>query len=204
MMQRGLSSRFGDRLRGLQDLLQQLRSRKQQELEKHDLGSILDDIREKLDNVIRTEREGIERRLKEGRQDLEKSKAEGKEGEGGEELLKMLENAASKKQSFLDSLPKQLGGAIKALSDYEFMDAEAKRQFDELMDMLKQKAMEPYFRQLSEGLKSLTPEDIARMKEMLARLNEMLEEKMRGGQPDFDKFMEQFGQYFGPQPPSSL
>ena len=63
MMQRGLSNRFGDRLRGLQDMLQQLRSRKQQELEQHNLNSILDDIRQKLDDVIRTEREGIERRL---------------------------------------------------------------------------------------------------------------------------------------------
>src|ERR687892_277390 len=45
-----------------------LRRLLQQQLDRYDLGSSLEDIRRRLDDVIRTEREGIERRLGETRQ----------------------------------------------------------------------------------------------------------------------------------------
>ena len=48
---------------GLQDLLKQLRQQRQQQLERYDLGSALEDIKKKLDEILKTEREGIERRV---------------------------------------------------------------------------------------------------------------------------------------------
>src|SRR3972149_6591825 len=57
LMQRGFDRRFGERLRGIQDLLQQLRNQRQQTLERYNLNSIIDDLRKRLDNVVKTERE---------------------------------------------------------------------------------------------------------------------------------------------------
>jgi hypothetical protein len=60
----------------------------------------------------------------------------GEQPDGGldpETLRRMLENMAAKKQQFLDDLPQDLGGAVKALTDYEFMDPEAQRLFQELL-----------------------------------------------------------------------
>ncbi|GBL21941.1 hypothetical protein EMGBS4_20010 [Acidimicrobiaceae bacterium] len=39
----------------------------------------------------------------------------------------------------------------------------------------------------------MTPEDMQRMKDMMAALNEMLESRERGEEPKFDQFMEKFG-----------
>ena len=51
----------------IQDLLEKLRQRKQEQLSRFNLDSVMDDIREKLDDVIKTEREGIEKKLDETR-----------------------------------------------------------------------------------------------------------------------------------------
>jgi uncharacterized protein with von Willebrand factor type A (vWA) domain len=42
------------------------------------------------------------------------------------------------------------------------------------------------------------------MKEMLRDLNKMLSEKMAGGEPDFDGFMQKYGDLFGDNPPQNI
>ncbi len=66
----GIDRPDGDRMPGLRELMNRLRQRRQEQLNRYDLGSILDDIREKLQDVLDTERQGIERRLDEGRERL--------------------------------------------------------------------------------------------------------------------------------------
>ncbi|MGB2853347.1 MAG: hypothetical protein WBC55_02745 [Dehalococcoidia bacterium] len=170
----GLQNRAGERLQGIQDLLQKLRDLRRQTLDKYNISSVVDEIRQRLDEVIRTEKEGIERRLEEAwtsRQD--------------EDLVKALENVAAKNLSFLDNLPKDLAGAIKEMASYEFIDAEARRLFEELMDMLRNRVMESYFQDIQRNLESLTPDDMKNLREMLKSLNQMLRDKMQGLEPDF-------------------
>ena len=50
----------------------------------------------------------------------------------------------------------------------------------------------------------MSPEDMARMKQMVRDLNQMLSEKMHGGEPDFDGFMQKYGDLFGDNPPQTL
>ncbi|MGZ4718087.1 MAG: hypothetical protein ACXWCB_15475, partial [Acidimicrobiales bacterium] len=50
---------------------------------------------------------------------------------------------------------------------------------------------------------SVSPEDMARMKDMLSSLNDMLEARQRGEEPDFESFMERFGDFF-PENPENL
>jgi len=71
------------------------------------------------------------------------------------------------------------------------------------MEKLRQQLANQMFNQLSEGMQNLSPEEMARMKDMLAELNQMLEQRERGEEPDFEGFMERFGDFF-PENPQSL
>src|SRR5438270_7355809 len=56
--------RWGDgELKGLEDLAKQLQDLREQELSRYDLDSVVDDLREKLQEVVDTERGGIKQRL---------------------------------------------------------------------------------------------------------------------------------------------
>ena len=57
-------SRFGlpGRMEGMQDLLERLRAAKQKRAERHDLSGIFDELKEKLEEVKRLERDGLDRR----------------------------------------------------------------------------------------------------------------------------------------------
>src|SRR5438105_4858536 len=68
IMQWGLDGQDGERMEGLQQLLEQLRERRQQELNRYDMSSVFDEIKEKLEEVKQLEREGIQRKLDDARQ----------------------------------------------------------------------------------------------------------------------------------------
>ena len=129
----------------------------------------------------------------------------GQSGQGGapegmdpDTLRRMLENIANKKLQFLDQLPGDPAGQIKQLSDYDFMDEQARQEFQELLAMLQQQVMQQYFQGMQQALSNMSPEDLARMRQMVRELNQMLRERAEGGEPDFDSFMQKYGDYFGP------
>lgn len=204
LMQRGgIRDSQGRKLPGLQELLQRLRQRKQGQLEKYKLGSVIDEIRQRLDNILKTERQGIQRRLDEARQKAGESTGE-LSPEMQQRLLETVEDMAAQNLKKLDELPPDIGGRIRELTQYDFMDEEARRQFQELMDMLKRHAMESYGRDLVQKFKDVDAGTLARIRHLVEALNQMLEQRRRGQEPDFDRFMKQFGDYFGPQPPQNL
>src|SRR5690606_30191551 len=49
----------------------------------------------------------------------------------------------------------------------------------------------------------MSPEDMARLKDMMAELNQMLEQRAAGEEPDFEGFMERHGDFF-PENPQTL
>ncbi|MBI2853019.1 MAG: VWA domain-containing protein [Chloroflexi bacterium] len=204
LMQRGgLRDRQGRRLPSMQDLTQRLRQKRQEQLEKYNLGSVIDEIRQKLDDILAAEHSGIQKRLDEARQ-----KAGDESGdlspEMQQKLLKSFEQRAEQNSRVLDGLPEDIGGRIKELAQYDFIDAGARRQFQELMDMLKKNALESYGRDLVQKLQSMDPSSLAGLRHFIEAVNQMLEQRMKGHEPDFSKFMDEFGQYFGEQPPQNL
>ena len=204
MMQRnGLSDRLGRRLPSLKDLIERLRERKKEHLGKYKLSSMMEDIRKKLDEIIDTEHKGIQRRLDEARQ---KAAAPGGDIslEMRDKLLKTLEERAGQNLEKLQAMPKDTGGRIKDLNQYDFMDGEARKQFQELMDMLKRNAMSSYAKDMTQRLKNMNPESLAAMRHFMEAINQMLEARRRGEEPDFDGFMKQFGSFFGDNPPKNL
>ena len=108
----------------------------------------------------------------------------------------MLEMIAKRKQDYLDKLPQDIPGQIKGLSEYDFMDDEAREKFKELMQSLQQQMMQQFFQGMQQSLQNMTPEDIAKMREMIRDLNKMLRERQEGREPDFDSFMQKHGEYF--------
>src|SRR3954462_575297 len=60
MMQSGFRDQNGERMAGLRELMEKLRRRRKDELEKYDLGGVYDDIARELREVIEQERGGID------------------------------------------------------------------------------------------------------------------------------------------------
>src|SRR5436190_19882385 len=170
LFQQGLQHPEGQRTPGLQDLLKQLRQRRQQQLDRYDLGSALEDIKKKLADIIQKEREGVKDRLA------------GK--------------SAEQKLAELDALPPDPAGQIHELQSYDFVDPEAKRLFDELMQSLRQQMLQPLLKGMQQALQGMTPEDLRRLREMLQDLNRMLRQRAEGEEPDFQAFKDKWGQFF--------
>ncbi|MBX5457255.1 MAG: VWA domain-containing protein [Thermogemmatispora sp.] len=214
LMQDGMQRPDGRRNLGLRELLERLRSQRSQLLNRYNMASgVMDDLRQKLEEIKQLEREGIERRLKEARELAEAEQA--RQSEAGdspqaptdedaagsdaltpEQKRRMLETIAQRKQQYLENLPRDLPGQIKALSEYDFMEEAAREKFNELLESLRQQMMQQFFQGMRQSLQSMTPEDIARLREMIRELNRMLRERQQGLNPDFDSFMEKYGEYF--------
>jgi len=199
----GISGSDGRRLSSLQELIDRLRQRKQRQLDKYKLSSVVDEIGHQLDDIIQTERDGIRRRLGEARQRAAGG-AQDLSPDMVQNLLQVMQDNAAQNLSQLDNLPADIGGRIRELSQYDFMDEEARRQFQELMDMLKRQVLESYARDLGQSIKDLDAAAMASIRHLVEAINQMLEQRQRGEEPDFESFMAQFGHHFGPNPPQSL
>ncbi|MBJ7307524.1 MAG: hypothetical protein JHC63_06650, partial [Acidimicrobiia bacterium] len=60
MMQEGFESDNGERMKGLREMMDELRRKRRETLESHDLGGIYDEIAKELREVVDTEREAID------------------------------------------------------------------------------------------------------------------------------------------------
>jgi uncharacterized protein with von Willebrand factor type A (vWA) domain len=170
LLQQGMRRPDGPPMRGLKDLLDRLRQQRQQRLSRYDLGSSLEDIAKKLDDVVKTERAGIERDL-EGRQ-------------------------RERRRQALEQIPPDAAGRLRELQNYDFHDAQAKQKFEDLLASLRAQAMQPFMQGMKNTLGNMTPEDLRRMREMIQDLNRMLRERAEGGEPDFEAFKQKWGQQF--------
>jgi hypothetical protein len=71
----------GEEVPGLQGLMQRLRDRRQEQLERYDLQSMLSDIADRIEQIVAAERQGIAKRLDEAGQSEVGESAETEEGE---------------------------------------------------------------------------------------------------------------------------
>ncbi|MBI2853743.1 MAG: VWA domain-containing protein [Chloroflexi bacterium] len=203
MQREGVFANRGTRIPGIQDLLRKLRQVRQDWLDKYNLGSVMGDIHRKLSDIVETERREIQERLNEARGKAEQD-ADGLSPEMLKNLLQVVEDMAQKNMEKLNSLPQDAGGRIKELTQYNFMGENSKRKFQDLLETLRKHALESYARDLGQRVKQMDPDTLASIRQMAEAINKMLEERMRGHEPNFNKFLEQFGDFFGPQPPQSL
>ena len=64
--------------------------------------------------------------------------------------------------------------------------------------------MQNFFQDMKQQLQDMSPQDIEGIKNMIQALNQMLRDRAMGEDPDFEGFMEQYGEYFDPNRPASL
>jgi len=170
-------------MQGLEQLLKQLREARERELGRYNLDSTVDQLRQEVQDVIDTEREGIERRQNEA---------------ATPEARKLMERIAKQRTDQLDRMPEELGGRVKALRDYEFVDDEARQKFEALMQRLQKQMLDQMFQGLKGSIEQMQGQDLSRVRDMVRSLNKMLEDRMEGRTPDFNGFMEKFGDMFPP------
>ena len=202
MLRQGFQDRDGQQIPGLRDIMEQLKNRRRQQMQQYNMDSVVDDLKERLDDILRTEREGIQNRLDQAREQVDATPEE--ERSEQESLYKLLEQRARRNQEKLDQLPEGIGGQIQELMEYDFMDPEAQQKFQELLDMLKSQMAQNVSQQMRDQIQGMTPDQMSAMQEMLRQLNQMMKDKLEGLEPDFQGFMDQFGSAFGPNPPQSF
>ena len=191
LMQQGMRDRNGEQMKGLRDLMQQLRQQRQETLDRFDLGGVYQEIADQLDDIVDEERHAIENATSEA------------ERSGDERRAQNARDAAADRNFRLDMLPNDLAGKVRELSAYDFESAEAAQRFEQLMDRLRQQLMQQSVDQMSSAMQNMSPEAMQRMKDMMAALNEMIERHQRGEDPGFGQFMQEFGDFF-PENPQSL
>ena len=202
LFRRGMQDRDGQQMPGLRDLMEQLRDRRRDQMQQHNMDSVLDDLKERLDDIIQTERSGIQRRLEEARQEISEANEEDRQQQ--EALLNLLQQRADRNLERLDNLPEGVGGQLQELMEYDFMDPEARQKFQDLLDTLKSQMAQNISQQMQQQVQNMSPEDMAATREMMRQLNEMMRDRLAGREPDFDSFMQQWGPMFGPNPPQSF
>ncbi len=103
----------------------------------------------------------------------------------------------------LDTLPDNTAARIRSLRDRDWRSQDAREKFDELLDELRREMLDASFRQMTEGMQSMTPEDMERVKDMIADLNAMMDQRANGlgpSQEQFDDFMAKHGEFFPENP----
>jgi len=191
MMQDGMRDRNGERMQGLRELMDKLRQQRQERLDQFDLGGVYSEIADELNDIVDEERHAID------------NATQAAESSGDDRRAQTARDAAADRNFRLDMLPDDLAGKVRELQSYDFESAEAARRFEELLDKIRQELMQQMVEQMSGAMQSMSAEDLQRMKDMMAGLNEMLEKRERGEDPGFEQFMEDFGDYF-PENPQSL
>ncbi|HKE73347.1 MAG TPA: hypothetical protein VKB57_07015 [Acidimicrobiales bacterium] len=191
LLQQGFRDRQGQNVQGLRQLLDKLRRERQERLDRFDLGGVYDEIAEELREVVQTERDEVDRQLQQALDSGDPRRAETAQG------------AADERNMQLEMLPSDLAGMVRELQNYDFASPQAQQRFEELMEKLRQQVLDSYVNRMTGAVNEMTPEDMGRLKDMMAELNHMLEQRAAGQEPDFDGFMERYGDFF-PENPQNL
>jgi uncharacterized protein with von Willebrand factor type A (vWA) domain len=165
-------------LHGLDDLRRRVRQRARAARQRGRLDGTLERVRELLDRALAAERRA---------------------------LFPEPTDAARLAEAELDALPNDPARAVRQLSEYNWRSDEARQAYEEIRDLLRREVLDSQFRGMRDALRGASPDDMARVREMLAALNEMLSADARGEhtQQQFNDFMQQYGEFF-PEQPSTL
>ena len=164
--------------RGLRDLLRQARDRRRELRERGRLDGTLERVRELLDQAVDQERQA---------------------------LFPDPSDAARLAEAELDQLPPDTARAVRQLADYRWRSPEAAATYEQIRDLLRREVLDSQFRGMRDALAGASPEELQRIRDMVADLNALLEADARGEdtQRAFEEFMERYGDMF-PENPRSL
>ena len=172
---RELMQRGLDGRGGLDKLAQRLRKLRAAARKRGDLGGTLDQIRSALDQALAAEREQLAGM------------------DGDEHRLAEME---------LETIPDDVAGAVRALSDYQWRSDEARQTYQAITQMLQREVLDAQFAGMKQALEGQDPEAMQQVKDMLADLNALLAKHARNEDTTdaFAEFMDKHGEFFPEQP----
>src|SRR5689334_4075246 len=85
LMREGFRRPDGERMQGLRELLERIRQARQERLDRHDLGKVVDELREALDRIVEQERSTVDRRLAEARGEPPPERPASQDGQDGQD-----------------------------------------------------------------------------------------------------------------------
>jgi uncharacterized protein with von Willebrand factor type A (vWA) domain len=112
------------------------------------------------------------------------------------------DDSARLAEAELDALPRDTARAVQQLADYQWHSGEARQKYEQIKQMLREELLDSQFAGMRDAMKNASPQDFARVREMMRALNEMLDADARGEHTpeQFAEFMRQFGDFFPDQP----
>ncbi|MFG1928085.1 VWA domain-containing protein [Cryptosporangium sp. NPDC048952] len=175
---RRLLQRGRDGLSGLDDLRRRLRKRREQLRRSGRLDGTLDQVRELLDQALEAEKRA---------------------------LFADPDDMARFEEAELDALPNETASAVRALSERQWRSPEAAQKYQEIQELLRREVLDSQFAGMKNALQNASPEDMARVRDMMADLNDLLSKHARGeaGQQDLDQFLDKHGEFF-PERPNTI
>jgi uncharacterized protein with von Willebrand factor type A (vWA) domain len=186
LLNRGMRGQAGGQgTRGLNDLLRRLGAAREQMLSRYELGDVLADVRQELDEIVGSERRAVERRMA--------GPTPGNEDAGLQELAASM---AARRQKQLEALPDDIGGRIRGLTDYDFLEPAARDRFEALLERLRRQVLDAHFAGLADSIRGMTPESMAANRDMVRELNSLLQERLAGAEPDVSEFLSRYGEVF--------
>jgi uncharacterized protein with von Willebrand factor type A (vWA) domain len=187
LMQRGMSA-ADNKMQGLRDMLEQLRKRKQQQLDKYDLNSLLNDIRKQLDRILQQERQAVEEHL----QQAPSQAAEQPTWSSPQSMDAMAEqrHQLERRQEFLDNLPENLPQRLQSLRQYDFLDQQAAQAFQQLLEELQKRTRSSQLNGQPSSNQPSATDAADSWEDMYDDLNQQLGSKLQGHTPDFQQFKE--------------
>jgi uncharacterized protein with von Willebrand factor type A (vWA) domain len=175
-LQRLMRRGIDGRMRGLDELSRRMSEARRKWAEKTNTNASVSQYADRLKAIL----------------DQEKAALAGDRSEG-----------ARSRETQLDLLPNSPAGAIRQLMKYDFQDAGAQEAFDGLVADIRRDLLQAQFGKLMGAVQNVSVEDVARMRQMMAELNAMVEARNNGEPYDFDGFMQRYGDMF-PERPQNL
>jgi uncharacterized protein with von Willebrand factor type A (vWA) domain len=164
--------------RGLDDLARDVRKRRERARRAGDLSGTLDQVRELLDEAVAQEQAA---------------------------LFPDPSDDARLREQRLGDLPRDTSRAVRELADYDWRSPQARSAYEQIREMLQREVLDQQFAGMRNALQGNDPEAaaaMARVKDMLADLNQLLAAQARGEDTTdgFREFMERHGEFFPDQP----
>ena len=191
LLQDGMTDRDGQHMQGLRELLERLRQERDERLDRFDLGGVYSEIADELNDIVDAERHAIDDAVRAA------------QASGDQRRQDNAQRSADDRNFQLQMLPNDLAGKVRELQEYDFESNESRQRFEDLMDKLRQQLTQQMVDQIGGDMQNMSAEDLQRMKDMMAGVNDMIERRDRNEDPGFEAFMQNFGDFF-PENPQSL
>jgi uncharacterized protein with von Willebrand factor type A (vWA) domain len=167
-----------DGLPGLDALRRQARRRREQLRRSGRLDGTLEEVRALLDRALSAERR---------------------------ELFADPDDTARLEEAELDTLPDDTASAVRALADRQWRSDEARQAYEQITGLLRREVLDSQFAGMRDALAGASAEDLRRVRDMMADLNELLAKHARGEDTAeaLRDFLDRHGDFF-PDRPSTV